>query len=216
MHEQGNGRHGGHQVDEDTDGQGFAQKVVPARYGLGQVEGQAAVANVVADQDRAGQGQHDHDGIPLVPEKVAERLGAAIEFQGVAERLDERLRIAHDPCPADLHFLLAQLRGSPCHEILAEEEQQKDHQSQRVDRPEELAVKQYRQRDTGDRPGTRLHDKTPKADEQRAEQQTSFRPILRDRFRDGPSHRGDILHGAEQPEQACLNSKKQPRTAVGA
>src|SRR5258707_12076482 len=55
-----------------------------------QVERQTAKVEIVADQDRAGQGQHDHDNVALIPEEVAIRLPAAVRSEEHTSELQSR------------------------------------------------------------------------------------------------------------------------------
>ena len=85
LDEQDQRRERRHQVDERADGEALAEDVVPPADRLRQVERQAAVVEVVADQHRPGQGQDDHDDVPLEPDEVAERVRGPVQVQPVEE-----------------------------------------------------------------------------------------------------------------------------------
>src|SRR5437899_8825907 len=104
---------------------------MPAMHWFGQVEGQAAELEVIADEDRSSHGQDDHDHVALVPEKIAKGISAAIEAQAVAQLMDEPAGL--DGNGPDLDRLLRGLGFCPGQQALAAEEHAEDQQSQSIE-----------------------------------------------------------------------------------
>src|SRR5437870_677127 len=105
---------------------------------------------IVAYQNRAGQGQQDNHHVALIPEEVAVGLGTAIELEDFTQLMNKPSRLGPDGTNG--YRLLCDLRLGPGQQILAKKEHEEDEQTKGIQAPEKLAAEDHPQGDARDGP----------------------------------------------------------------